>query len=37
MSNVIVIVFVYYAHVYTRNDNVVLIIIESLIKSRRVL
>ena len=28
-----VIIFVYYAHVYTRNNNVVLIIIESLIKS----
>jgi hypothetical protein len=31
------IIFVYYAHVYTRNNNVVLIITESLNKSRRVL
>ena len=29
-----VIIFVYYAHMYTRNNNVVLIITESLIKSR---
>ena len=32
-----VIIFIYYAHVNTRNNNVVLIITESVIKSRRVL